>query len=190
MTIKYLVTGASGQLGALVIDALLARVPAEEIGALVRRSEAAAPLAEFALEEFFDLCGRRGVDFLLQARELANPFGRQDVVACREELSGFDEAATCFFERFAKPSCLARTEIRCRRVVAEVELAEGEEAVAPGQTPDLPEPGATLSPGQGLLARRGGSEVRESGWREQRRTHGPILPCLTASGVTRATVGP
>lgn len=44
MTIKYLVTGASGQLGALVIDALLARVPAEEIGALVRRSEAAAPL--------------------------------------------------------------------------------------------------------------------------------------------------
>jgi len=44
MTIKYLVTGASGQLGALVIDALLARVPAEEIVALVRRSEAAAPL--------------------------------------------------------------------------------------------------------------------------------------------------
>lgn len=44
MTIKYLVTGASGQLGALVIDALLARVPAEEVGALVRRSEAAAPL--------------------------------------------------------------------------------------------------------------------------------------------------
>jgi len=43
-TLKYLVTGASGQLGGLVIDALLARVPAGEIGALVRRPEAAAPL--------------------------------------------------------------------------------------------------------------------------------------------------
>jgi len=43
-TLKYLVTGASGQLGSLVIDALLARVPAGEVGALVRRPEAAAPL--------------------------------------------------------------------------------------------------------------------------------------------------
>lgn len=43
-SLKYLVTGASGQLGRLVIDALLARVPAGEIGALVRRPEAAAPL--------------------------------------------------------------------------------------------------------------------------------------------------
>ena len=43
-TLKYLVTGASGQLGSLVIEALLARVPAAEIGALVRRPEAAAPL--------------------------------------------------------------------------------------------------------------------------------------------------
>ncbi len=43
-TLKYLVTGASGQLGGLVIDALLARVPAGEVGALVRRPEAAAPL--------------------------------------------------------------------------------------------------------------------------------------------------
>ncbi|MGR3378458.1 NAD(P)H-binding protein [Salipiger abyssi] len=43
-SLKYLVTGASGQLGALAIDALLDRVPASEIGALVRRAEAAAPL--------------------------------------------------------------------------------------------------------------------------------------------------
>ncbi len=43
-SLKYLVTGASGQLGGLVIDALLSRVPAGEIGALVRRPEAAAPL--------------------------------------------------------------------------------------------------------------------------------------------------
>ena len=43
-TLKYLVTGASGQLGGLVIDALLARVPAGEVGALVRRPEAVAPL--------------------------------------------------------------------------------------------------------------------------------------------------
>ncbi|MFZ5961709.1 NAD(P)H-binding protein [Thalassococcus sp. BH17M4-6] len=42
--VKYMVTGASGQLGALVIDGLLARVPAGEIGALVRRAEAAAAL--------------------------------------------------------------------------------------------------------------------------------------------------
>ncbi|MAS08201.1 MAG: NAD(P)-dependent oxidoreductase [Ahrensia sp.] len=43
-TAKYLVTGASGQLGALAVDALLAKVPAAQIVALVRRSEAAAPL--------------------------------------------------------------------------------------------------------------------------------------------------
>lgn len=43
-TIKYMVTGASGQLGALAVEALLARVPASEIGAIVRREEAAAPL--------------------------------------------------------------------------------------------------------------------------------------------------
>lgn len=43
-SLKYLVTGASGQLGGLVIDALLSRVPAGEIGALVRRPEAAGPL--------------------------------------------------------------------------------------------------------------------------------------------------
>ena len=42
--IKYMVTGASGQLGALVIDSLLETLPASEIGALVRREEAAAPL--------------------------------------------------------------------------------------------------------------------------------------------------
>ncbi|EEX15735.1 conserved hypothetical protein [Citreicella sp. SE45] len=43
-TLKYMVTGASGQLGALVVDELLAKVPAAEVGALVRRAEAAAPL--------------------------------------------------------------------------------------------------------------------------------------------------
>lgn len=43
-SLKYLVTGASGQLGGLVIDALLESVPTAEIGALVRRAEAAAPL--------------------------------------------------------------------------------------------------------------------------------------------------
>ena len=155
----------------------------------VEAGESAAALAEFALEEFFDLRGRSGVDFLLQAREFANPFGRQDVVACREELPGLDEAATCFFERFAKPPCLARTKIGSRRVIAEVELAEGEEAVAPGQTPDLPEPGATLPPGQGLLARRRSGEVRKPRWRKQRRAHGSILPCLAVPRVIRVTVG-
>ncbi|GAA4227955.1 NAD(P)H dehydrogenase (quinone) [Sagittula marina] len=44
MSLKYLVTGASGQLGALVIDALLKTEAPESIGALVRRPEAAAPL--------------------------------------------------------------------------------------------------------------------------------------------------
>lgn len=42
---KLLVTGASGQLGGKVIDALLARVPADRVTALVRRPEAAAPLS-------------------------------------------------------------------------------------------------------------------------------------------------
>lgn len=71
--IKYMVTGASGQLGALVIDSLLETLPASEIGALVRREEAAAPLRakgitvrlasyddETALSEAF-----KGVDRLL-----------------------------------------------------------------------------------------------------------------------------
>lgn len=44
MALKYLVTGASGQLGALVIEALLKTEAPESIGALVRRPEAAAPL--------------------------------------------------------------------------------------------------------------------------------------------------
>ncbi|MFQ1700034.1 SDR family oxidoreductase [Loktanella agnita] len=41
----YMVTGASGQLGALVVDALAAHVPAAEIVALVRSDEAAATYA-------------------------------------------------------------------------------------------------------------------------------------------------
>ncbi|WP_425102151.1 NAD(P)H-binding protein [Tropicibacter sp. S64] len=44
MALTYMVTGASGQLGGLVIEALLQRVAPEEIGALVRRPEAAAAL--------------------------------------------------------------------------------------------------------------------------------------------------
>lgn len=39
------VTGATGALGALVIDALLARVPASSVVAVVRNAEKAAPLA-------------------------------------------------------------------------------------------------------------------------------------------------
>lgn len=41
---KYLVTGASGQLGALVIDALLKTEDPADIAALIRRPEAAGPL--------------------------------------------------------------------------------------------------------------------------------------------------
>ena len=156
----------------------------------VEAGEPAATLAELAFEELFDLRGGSGVHFLLQTRELANPLGRQDVVAGGEELPGLDEAAACLFERFAQAACLACANIGGRGVVAEIELAEREESVTPGQAPDLPEPGATLPPGQGLLARRRGSEVRETGWREQRRTHGLILPCLAAPRVIRVTVGP
>ncbi len=43
-SLKYLITGASGQLGTHVINTLLETVPASEIGALVRREDAAAPL--------------------------------------------------------------------------------------------------------------------------------------------------
>ncbi|QKV18640.1 SDR family oxidoreductase [Oricola thermophila] len=49
-TAKYLVTGASGQLGALAVEALLARVPAGNVVALVRRPEAAAPLEAKGIE--------------------------------------------------------------------------------------------------------------------------------------------
>lgn len=44
MSLKYLVTGASGQLGAQVIDRLLKTEAPETIGALVRRPEAASAL--------------------------------------------------------------------------------------------------------------------------------------------------
>lgn len=44
MSLKYLITGASGQLGALTIQALLKTESPDSIGALVRRPEAAAPL--------------------------------------------------------------------------------------------------------------------------------------------------
>ncbi|MBE9635839.1 NAD(P)H-binding protein [Salipiger mangrovisoli] len=43
-TLDYLVTGASGQLGALVLEQLKAAAPDARIGALVRRPEAAAAL--------------------------------------------------------------------------------------------------------------------------------------------------
>ncbi|MFL9502830.1 SDR family oxidoreductase [Rhodopseudomonas palustris] len=42
---RFLVTGASGQLGRLVIDGLLKTVPASQIGVLVRSDEAAAEFA-------------------------------------------------------------------------------------------------------------------------------------------------
>lgn len=42
---RLLVTGASGQLGRLVIDALLKTTPAARISALVRKAEAAAALS-------------------------------------------------------------------------------------------------------------------------------------------------
>ncbi|MFC5907815.1 SDR family oxidoreductase [Streptacidiphilus monticola] len=44
------VTGATGQLGRLVIDELLARVPATEVAAVVRDKEKGAPLAERGVE--------------------------------------------------------------------------------------------------------------------------------------------
>ncbi|QOL79871.1 SDR family oxidoreductase [Pseudooceanicola spongiae] len=47
---KILVTGASGQLGALVVDALIARVPAAQVVALVRREEAAEALRAKGVE--------------------------------------------------------------------------------------------------------------------------------------------
>ncbi len=44
MTLKFMITGASGQLGARVIDALLQGHAPDTIGALVRRADAVAPL--------------------------------------------------------------------------------------------------------------------------------------------------
>ncbi|MER7707959.1 SDR family oxidoreductase [Kitasatospora sp. NPDC097605] len=42
----YVVTGATGQLGRLVVEGLLAKVPASEVAVLVRSAEKAADLAE------------------------------------------------------------------------------------------------------------------------------------------------
>ncbi len=49
----YVVTGATGQLGQLVIEALLKKVPASEIIAAVRNVEKAAPLAEKGVQVRF-----------------------------------------------------------------------------------------------------------------------------------------
>ncbi|MFZ7093650.1 SDR family oxidoreductase [Primorskyibacter sp. 2E233] len=50
MVLKYLVTGASGQLGAKVIEALLKTEAPRQIGGLVRRDEAAATLEAKGIE--------------------------------------------------------------------------------------------------------------------------------------------
>ncbi|NYV72943.1 SDR family oxidoreductase [Streptomyces sp. UH6] len=47
---SIVVTGATGHLGTLVINELLNRVPAEEVAAVVRNAEKAAPLAERGVE--------------------------------------------------------------------------------------------------------------------------------------------
>ena len=47
---QLLVTGASGQLGRLVVDQLLATVPAGRIAAIVRGGEAAAELAALGVQ--------------------------------------------------------------------------------------------------------------------------------------------
>ena len=47
---KYLVTGASGQLGNLVVADLVKKVPAQNVVALVRRPDSAAPLEALGVE--------------------------------------------------------------------------------------------------------------------------------------------
>lgn len=72
-TVKYLVTGASGQLGGLVVTDLVKKVPAQNVVALVRRPESAAPLEALGVEvRFGDYSDRsslekafQGVDRLL-----------------------------------------------------------------------------------------------------------------------------
>jgi NAD(P)H dehydrogenase (quinone) len=67
------VTGASGQLGGLAIEALLKRAPAENVVALVRRADAAAPLeakgVEVRIGDYTDPAALekafRGIDRLL-----------------------------------------------------------------------------------------------------------------------------
>ncbi|MGB0748535.1 MAG: SDR family oxidoreductase [Magnetospiraceae bacterium] len=49
-TAKYLVTGASGQLGNLVVADLVKTVPAQNVVALVRRPDSAAPLEALGVE--------------------------------------------------------------------------------------------------------------------------------------------
>ncbi|MBR9764007.1 MAG: SDR family oxidoreductase [Rhodobacteraceae bacterium] len=53
MSKKILVTGASGQLGALVVESLLAKTAVADIVALVRREESAAPLRDKGVEVRF-----------------------------------------------------------------------------------------------------------------------------------------
>ena len=50
MAPKYLVTGASGQLGSLAVAELVKKVPAQDVAALVRRPDSAAPLEALGVE--------------------------------------------------------------------------------------------------------------------------------------------
>ena len=50
MTHRILVTGASGQLGGLVVTALLRTTPAAQVAALVRNGEAASPLSALGVQ--------------------------------------------------------------------------------------------------------------------------------------------
>jgi len=47
---KYLITGASGQLGGLAVATLVTKVPAQNVVALVRRPDSAAPLKALGVE--------------------------------------------------------------------------------------------------------------------------------------------
>ncbi|UYQ60374.1 SDR family oxidoreductase [Streptomyces peucetius] len=69
---SIVVTGATGQLGRLVIEELLARVPAEQIVAVVRDKAKAAPLAERGVELRVADYSRPGT--------LADVFGAGDTV--------------------------------------------------------------------------------------------------------------
>lgn len=69
---SIVVTGATGQLGRLVIDELLAEVPAEQVAAVVRDTAKAAPLAERGVE-------LRGADYG-DPEALAGAFRAGDVV--------------------------------------------------------------------------------------------------------------
>ena len=160
-TAKYLVTGASGQLGALAIDALLKKVPASQVVALVRRAEAAAPLeakgVEVRIGDYTDVDALEkafaGIDrlLLISSSEVGQRAAQHKnaVDAAKKAGVGFI-AYTSILHADTSPLSLAVEHRETGHYLGEVGLADHRRGLGP-EFDGKPEAGWILAPrAQGL----------------------------------------